>query len=251
MSATVIPFAPRALVTVHRQTLRDLTVATLLGATDAADRVYPTPILPWRRDRPLPAIGVYTLHERGEPFGQGNMTAIQLRQSCDITIEALVEVLTDETLDADARLRLDTAVPLDQLCAQIQLVLSQAFMTDPAWLDATEGMERFDTLCTLGRTDETDRRTAGATLTWTVNYTCIQEPVFADDFLSAGINVDVIDPAADPNTTGHPTGPPPDYPGGYPGPDGRIEVRVEVPGPNDAPLWPPPRGANGSAKEGS
>jgi hypothetical protein len=236
-----------ATVVLHSRVLRDLAVQTLLGATDAADRVYPTPIMPWRRDRPLPAIGVYTLTERGAPMGMGNMTAIQLRQSLDLTIEALVEVVTDETLDADARQRIDTATPLDELCAQISVALAQSFLTDRAW--KIEGLERFDRRYDLARVDESDRRTAGATLTATLNYTCIAEPLITDNLLGLWFNVDVIDPAADPNTTGHPTTPPDGYPGGYPGPDGRVEVHFVVPGPGDPPLWPPDA-VNGTAEEG-
>jgi hypothetical protein len=50
----------------RRQRIRDTTVALLTAAgTAAGDRVYPTKIAPWRRELPLPAIGVSTLHERG------------------------------------------------------------------------------------------------------------------------------------------------------------------------------------------
>jgi hypothetical protein len=227
-------------VVLRRRTMRDATLAALLNQTNAADRVYPTPILPWRRERPLPAIGVYTLGERATPLGGvGNMGPFQLRQSLDITIEALVEVLTDETLDADARLRLDTQTPLDELCAQI----SCALLPNVAWRNPIEGLERWETRVELARVDEADRRTAAATITATVNYTCIAEPIIADQFLRSWFDVDVIDPAADPNTTGHPTDPP-GYPGGYPGPDGRVEVQFAVELPQD----PAPtlyRGRNG------
>jgi hypothetical protein len=232
--------APVATVMLHSRLLRDLAVTALLGKTLAGDRVYPTPVVPWRRERPLPAIGVYTFAERGVPLGGlGNMGPIQLRQSCELTIEALVEVVTDPALDAEARLRLDTAVPLDQLCAQISVLLSQAFVMDPAWLAAIEGLERWERRYDVPRVDEADRRTIAATLTATLNYTCIAEPVITDKFLTAWFDVDVIDPAADPNVTGHPTEPPAGYPGGYPGPDGRIEVEFHVPPPGAPPLWPP------------
>src|SRR4029077_7446554 len=102
-----------ATVVLRRRRMRDLTIACLVNQTDALDRVYPTPVLPWRRERPLPAIGVYTLNERAVPLGLGNMGPMQLRQSLTITIEALVELLADETATADERLRLDTATPLD------------------------------------------------------------------------------------------------------------------------------------------
>ena len=213
-----------ATVILRRRVMRDLTIACLMNATDAADRVYPTPIVPWRRERPLPAIGVYTLGERAVPLGLGNMGPIQLRQSLTITIEALVEQLTDNTQTPDDRLRIDTATPLDTLCAQI----SCALLPNPTWLDPIEGLERWETRIELGRVDETERRTAAATITATVNYTCIAEPVIADYLGTVWLDVDVIDPAADPNTTGHPTTPPDGYPGGYPGPDGRIEVQFPV-----------------------
>src|SRR5262245_65579516 len=86
--------APTVVDMLCSRRLREATIARLLDRTDAGDRVYPTPILPWRRERPLPAIGVYTLAERGTPFGQGNMSAIQLRESCDLTVEILVELVS-------------------------------------------------------------------------------------------------------------------------------------------------------------
>jgi hypothetical protein len=211
-------------VILRRRVMRDLTIACLMNQTDAADRVYPTPVVPWRRERPLPAIGVYTLAERAAPLGLGNMGPIQLRQSLDIAIEAVVEHLTDDTQTPEDRLRIDTATPLDQLCAQI----SCALLPNPTWLAPIEGLEKWATRIELGRVDETERPTAAATITATVNYTCIAEPVITDLFGTMWLDVDVIDPAADPNTTGHPTTPPDGYPGGYPGPDGRVEVRAVV-----------------------
>jgi hypothetical protein len=225
----------------RRQAIREITIDVLKAArTDAADRVYPTPILPWRRERPLPAIGVYTLDERGTPMtlGGSNMGPFQFRQSLELRIEVVVELPTDADQTPDERLRLDTAVPLDRLCAQVE----RATRRNPDWYipcDSIEGIEAWWTHQELGRVEDTDRRTAAAIVTALVNYTDIDEPEIADRLEDVGIAVDVIDPAADPNTTGHPTEPPPHYPGGYPGPDGRIEVEFNVPGPGQPPFWPP------------
>jgi hypothetical protein len=223
----------------HRQRVREATVAALLNVTAAGDRVYPSPVVPWRRERPLPAIGVYTLAEAATPWGQSG--PFQLRQELDLVIEALVEVVTDTTLDAEARLRIDTAAPLDALCAEI----TDALLSNPAWYGehgaAISGIDRWSTRIELARVDEADRRTAAATLTWTVTYSCVAEPRVIDRFERLHLDVDVLDPAADPNTTGHPTTPPAGYAGGYPGPDGRIEVDALFPRPIDPPLWPAKR----------
>lgn len=220
------------------QRLRDGTITALIGKTDAEDRIYATPIIPWRRDRPLPALGVYTLAERGAPFGTNQMGPVQLRMSCDLSIDVLIELPTDDTLTPDGRLRLDTATPLDLLCEQVM----NALLPVPSWVNLSEGVERWERRTVLGPVGETDRRTAAATITITLNDSCIYEPVITDQLDTIVVGIDVIDPAADPNTTGHPTEPPPHYPGGYPGPDGRIEVDFTIPPPGSPPLWPPTKG---------
>jgi hypothetical protein len=211
---------------VHRQRVRQATVAALLHATAAGDRVYPTPIVPGRRERPLPAIGVYTLAEAATPWGESGPW--QLRQELDLVIEALIEVVTPSELDAEARLRIDTATPLDALCWEI----TDALLSNPAWYGdqgaAIDGISRWSTRCELARVDEADRRTAAATITATVTYTCVAEPRVIDRFERLHLDVDVIDPAADPNIR-------------YPGPDGRIEVEALIPRPAEPPLWPPTR----------
>jgi hypothetical protein len=215
----------------RRQHIREHTVAVLQAAqTAAGDRVYPSPVLPWRRERPLPAIGVYTKDERGvAPDGRGHSGPFQLRQSLELVIEALVELPTEAELTQDERLRLDTQAPLDALCAQI----SVALLSNPDWYAPIgewppplfDGLPARATRVEFGRVENTDRRTAAATITHTVTYGCVAEPNIKDDFLVAFFDVDVIDPAADPNIK-------------YPGPDGRIEVTFTAPGPRDPPLWP-------------
>lgn len=226
-------------LTLRRQTIREHTVAILQAAgTDAGDRVYPSPILPWRRERPLPAIGVYTLDERGVAFdGKGNSGPFQLRQALELVVEVLVELPTDSTLDQDARLRLDTQATLDAMCAQITVAL----FGNPEWYAPRgtfppplfDGLQSRTTHVQFGRVENTDRRTAAASITHVLLYACVAEPVIVDDFVLAYFDVDVIDPAADPNIK-------------YPGPDGRIELMFTAPGPNDPPLWP----ANGGTHAG-
>jgi len=222
----------------RRQAIREITLDVLKAARTAAeDRVYPTPILPWRRERPLPAIGVYTLDERGTPItaGVSNAGPFQLHQALELRIEVLVELETDAATTADERLRLDTCAPLDALCEQIE----RATRRNPNWYLPCESLDALDGWNThqeLARVDESDRRTAAATITATVSYTDIDEPEIDDKLEQVHVRVDVIDPAADPNTP--PVWPPDGYPGGYPGPDGRIEVEFYVPGPEDPPFWP-------------
>jgi hypothetical protein len=227
----------------RRQAIRTITVDVLKAArTDADVRVYPTPIIPQRRDRPLPAIGVYTLDERGTPLAPGvsNSGPFQFHQTLDLRIEVLVELPTDSSLSPADRLELDTCATLDRLCDQIE----RATRRNPDWYtpcDGPDGLDSWTTHQELGRVEDTDRRTAAAIITGLVTYTDIDEPDILDELQLVRTGVDVIDPAADPNTTGHPTDPPAGYPGGYPGPDGRIEVQFDVPGPGDPPLWPATR----------
>jgi hypothetical protein len=217
----------------QRQIIREATVDQLYGRTAAGPRVYPTPILPWRRERPLPAIGVYTLHEGSEALGDSG--PFQFRQTLDVMIEVITELETPADISAEARLLADAAAPLDALCEEIENVL----LANRLWYQHFETVGRWETRIELARVDESDRRTAAATITAPVVFTCIHEPEITDRYERMHIDIDLIDPAADPNTTGHPTEPPDGYPGGYPGPDGRIEARLDLPKPGDPPLWPP------------
>jgi hypothetical protein len=213
----------------RRQTIREQTVAVLKAAqTVAGDRVYPSRILPWRRDPALPAIGVYTKDERGVALdGIGNSGPFALRQELELVVEAIVELPNDGTLDS---LGADTQAPLDALCAQITVAL----LGNPDWYvpigtfppPLFDGLASRSTTVAFGRTDSSDRRTAAATITHVVTYGCIAQPLIKDDFVFAFFDVDVIDPAADPNLK-------------YPGPDGRIELSFTAPGPvYVAPLTP-------------
>jgi|SRR5215475_11799003 len=218
-------------LTLRRQTIRERTVEILKAAgTDAGDRVYPSAILPWRRERPLPAIGVYTLEERGvAPDGRGLSGPFQLRQMLELVVEAIVELETEPPQDQDERLRLDTQTPLDALCAQITIAL----LGNPEWYAPRgtfppplfDGLQSRHTSVHFGRTEKTDRRTAAAKITHVLVYGCVATPYIVDDLVLVYFDVDVIDPAADPNIK-------------YPGPDGRIELVFTAPGPRDPPLWP-------------
>jgi hypothetical protein len=229
----------------QRQIIRERTVALLTGRTAAGPRVYPTPILPWRRERPLPAIGVYTLNEGSAALGTSG--PYQFRQTLDVMIEVLTECVMPASATAEERLFFDVAAPVDALCEEIEAVL----LDTPDWYLAApdpvtghrdilfETATRWPTRIELGRVEDTDRRTAAATITAPVVFTCIHEPAIPDRYERMHVDVDMIDPGADPNTTGHPTTPPNGYPGGYPGPDGRIELTLDLPRPTDPPFWPP------------
>ena len=213
---------PTAFV-LRRQRIRETTVALLKAAgTAAGDRVYPTRLVPWRREQPLPAIGVSTLHERSVPLEAGNSGPFQLRQSLELAIECLVELPTGPALTPAERFALDAQAPLDALCGQVTLAL----LPNPLWRIDFEGLEGWETRADAGRPEDTDRRTMAATILATINYTCIAEPTIEDYFCAAYFDVDVIDPAADPNLR-------------YPGPDGRIELSFLIPRPSDPPLCPP------------
>jgi hypothetical protein len=208
----------------RRQLIRNTTVGLLKAAgTFAGDRVYPTKLTAWRRELPLPAIGVSTMHERSESvaLGGGNSGPFQLRQSLELSIEVVTELPTTTGQTPADRAALDAQAPLDALCAQITLAL----LTDPSWR-IFEGLERWETRIEAARPEESDRRTMAATILAVINYTCIAEPTIEDYFCTAFFDVDVIDPAADPNIK-------------YPGPDGRIEVSFAIPRPTDPPLCPP------------
>jgi hypothetical protein len=228
----------------QRQLIRERTVTLLTGATAAGSRVYPTPILPWRRERMLPAIGVYTLHEGSTALGESG--PYQFRQTLDLVIEVLTEYVMPTDATADARLFVDTQAPLDDLCEEIETALQGTvdwylLPPDAAGKRAVlfEKVDRWETRIELGRVEDTDRRTAAATITAPIVFTCINDPAIVDRYERMHVDVDFIDPAADPNTTGHPTTPPDGYPGGYPGPDGRIEHTFDLPRPSDPPFWPP------------
>jgi hypothetical protein len=227
----------------QRQLIRERAVTVLYGRTAAGPRVYPTPILPWRRERPLPAIGVYTLHEGSESLGESG--PFQFRQTLDVTVEVITECETPPDISPEARLLVDVCAPLDALCEEIEDALFgtvEWYLLPPDPVTGKravlfEQAARNETRIELGRVEDTDRRTAAATITIPIVFTCIHEPEIVDRYERMHVDVDVIDPAADPNTTGHPTTPPEGYPGGYPGPDGRIEVTFDLPRPGDPPFW--------------
>src|SRR5215475_9465266 len=208
-----------------RQDIRLATIAALTGKTAAGDRVYPTPILPWRRDWPLPAIGVYTTEEAGEGIDGGIVGAFQFRYSLRLQIECVVATPGDAQLDPVSRLMVDSQADLDALLEDVTTNL----LCNPDWyrkLDPTspsgwcmrfEGVERWDTTCSLARVEDSDVRTMSGQIAATLTYERHYDPVeVLDDLCRVDLDVDVIDPAADPNVQ-------------YPGPDGRIEVALVIP----------------------
>lgn len=205
-----------------RQRIRLSTVDVLKAAgTAAGDRVYPTAIIPWRREMPLPAIGVYTLDEAGEGIDGGIVGAFQLRFTLKLAIELVVETPTTPDLEPAARLMIDSQAALDALCEQV----TNALLPNPAWYRMPanghtcamfQGVERWDFGGALGRVEDTDRRTMGGTITAALTYGRNYDPTITDDFCTVHLDVDVIDPAADPNIK-------------YPGPDGRIEIEALFP----------------------
>jgi hypothetical protein len=214
-----------------RQVIRDTTVALLSGQTDAETRVYTSPVLPLRRERPLPTLSVYTLNEVTTPLGESG--PFELQHDLDLSIECVVELATPPDWTEEQRLKADVCAPLDRLCEQVDRCLQyNVNWYQPLKLDIV----RRTTRTTVGQVSETDRRTATAVMIYTVVYTEIVEPDIPDELLYVDLQVDVIDPACDPNTEGHPTDPPDGYPGGCPGPDGRIEVHLRVP--KTGTLWP-------------
>src|SRR5215813_14436998 len=112
----------------ERQEIRLATVAVLSGRTAAGDRVYPTQILPWRRPLPLPAIGVYTLEERGEAVGVGLEGAFMMHYTLSLAIDCVVST-DDDPKEPAARLMIDSAARLDALCEEIVNTL----LRTPAW----------------------------------------------------------------------------------------------------------------------
>jgi hypothetical protein len=218
----------------HRRHIRETTVALLQAAqTFAADRIYPTAILPWRRERPLPAIGVYTLDEAGTAVEGGHSGPLGIEYALELRIEIVVETESAADQTPDARMRIDSAALLDGLCDQV----TEALLPSVPFRALIEAVSAWSTKQEPARAEDSDRRTMAATITGMLRYTCWYEPVITDDLCGVRLQVDVIDPAADPNTTGHPTTPPDGYPGGYPGPEGRIEVDLTIPRPGiDPPL---------------
>jgi hypothetical protein len=218
----------------ERQLIRAQTVAQLSGRTRAGDRVYPTMILPWRRELPLPALGVYTLEEPGEAInGGGTAGPFMIRSTLRLVVEAVTRTPAPADLEPAARLMIDSAAELDALYEEV----CTALLPNPDWyapfdpamrrrVPLFEAVERWDWSGALARVEDTDQRTTAGSLTATIRYTCEYAHVCPEDFCRVQLDVDVIDPAADPNVK-------------YPGPDGRIEVALRVPRPGiDPPLCP-------------
>jgi hypothetical protein len=199
------------------QLIRNLTRQVLTDATDAGPRVYGSPILPLRRDRPLPALSVYTLNDAQEPLGESG--PYQLRHHLDIVIEAVTELATDPSQTADDRLQLDACAPVDALVEQVK----ETLYPNPLWYGALKlsPIHRIVERREFANIIDSDRRTAAAIITLTVVYDEIFEPNPPDFFYLGMVGVDMIKPF-NPNLAPI-------------GPDGQIDVTVRIP--TSGTLW--------------
>lgn len=133
----------------QRKVIRDAVVSSLIGATGAGARVYPTRTYPID-EASLPAICVYTLNETSEinSLGAGR----SLRRSLDLIVEAIAKV--NDTLDD----------VLDQLALEIEVALGSNF---------TLGGNAYS--CVLDSTKitvrgEAEKETGSAVLGYSVSY---------------------------------------------------------------------------------
>ncbi len=181
-----------------RTDLRLLTIDVLAAAAIVpAGHIHDSRPVPTERYE-LPALSVFTLATRGE--GESALqTAPEFDTRITLTIEVGLDGASDKTVAAEA----------DQLCERVTEVL----LCSPRWLQKVQGVPSYASEVKLNA--QTDRRTAGGTVTFELAIHEVFEPVIADELRSVHIDVDVIDPAADPNIK-------------YPGPDGRIEARLDI-----------------------
>lgn len=181
-----------------RTDLRLRTIATLeAAALVPAGHVHDSKVISHERVH-LPAISVFTLFSRREGT-PATHTAPQFDETITLTVEVAVDGETDPKV----------AATIDTLCEQIE----EALLQSVTWLRGIQGIPATSTEIRLNSTG--DKRTAGGAIAIEIVLGEIFEPVIADKLLSAGVGVDVIDPAADPNVKS-------------PGPDGRIEARLEL-----------------------
>ncbi len=96
-----------------RQLIREAAREALVGKTQAAERVYETRIVPWRRLE-LPAIAIYTLDEEVDP-SSASTAPRELTRTVDLAIEAYVKQgdNVDDALD-DIALEIERAMHADE-----------------------------------------------------------------------------------------------------------------------------------------
>jgi hypothetical protein len=185
--------------------LRKETIARLI-ALPQFPRVYDSRLPQLKREL-LPALRVYT----NSANYQGRSISIP---DFKTTAHLIIQVICEDITDALIAERMDLYCELVKVC----------LMSDGKWLQLFERLLTID--IEIDRSVEGEWRLTTATIDFALEYSCSYEPVVPDWLQTVGMQVDVIDPAADPNTG--PPGTPPNvdggYVGGYPGPDGRIEV---------------------------
>jgi hypothetical protein len=198
--------------------IRNTTRNLLVSVTDAGTNVFSSPILPLRRERPLPCLSVYTQRDHMVPLN-GDSGCFQFRHHLDVTIEAVAETFSDITQTAGDRLQLDACTPADSLIEQVRAAL----YPNPLWYTALElsSIGGDDVRYEFGSILDTDRRTVAAILTVTVIFDEYFPPVVTDEFHIAYITVDCIEPF-NPNLAAI-------------GPDGQVEVTLQVP--KSGTLW--------------
>ena len=187
----------------ERAKVRKDLVTRLMGKTIAQNRVFASRAIDLPKDL-LAAIIVTADRETATSINLGGSPTF--RHTLTVQIEAIVAETKNMALDDRA----------DSLATQIETVL----LTDPEWVKKFEKIS-FESH-ELAYREEGERLKASVLMRLQLEYVLEHDPAIADDFVTAQVDVDSIDPA-DPNTH------PPDgtYPEGYggdPGPDKRKEA---------------------------
>lgn len=158
-----------------RKLIRDKVVQLLTGATLAAERVYPTRIVPYKKGGALPVIAVYTLAESVDPQSVQSAPR-ELTRDLSLVIEAWVDgAASDDALDA--------------LAEQIECVMER----DP-FLEGTAAQSVLSETETEVVT-EGDRPMGILMLTYSITYRTYGatecNPGPQDDFYTAGTTYDI------------------------------------------------------------
>ena len=178
----------------ERLRLRNDVVARLLAAnTDAGQNVYKDRIDQVPEDK-CPSICVYTLDESGENETQGRQPIFK----SEITLQ----------IDIAVAAKSDWGVNLDTVCEQVEAALLQS----PDFLAEFERVTSYRTRITQRPGGELV--VAIASIQIGLIYSNIFAPTISDEFLSAGVVVDAINPH-DKNL-------------GEKGPDGVLEAELEL-----------------------
>lgn len=192
----------------ERTLIRKDVKARLVGKTLAQNRVYTNRTKSLDEADALPAVIVTTKRNRGESLSLGGEPNFRN------TLTVLIEPVVVETAN-DAHEDL-----LDELAEQIVATL----FTDPDWVKQFEKISYVEE--EIQYYTQGQRPLASIQMQFDLQFHLQYQPVILNDFVTARINVDAIDPA-DPNVH-PPDGTWPDGYGGQPGPDKRIEVDAEL-----------------------